>query len=146
MHGKDITIPKGTEITAYINGNTPLEEAQFLPKDKQAPVQAASTPAAVTSGTTELAISSTPDNADIEIDGNFSGNTPSTVSVHDGEHTIVVKKKGFSNWERKIKATGGHINIKAELEAATEEKPPTPAPSAAPAGAQAKDGIQVQVH
>jgi hypothetical protein len=29
MHGKDITIPKGTEITAYINGNTPLDEAQF---------------------------------------------------------------------------------------------------------------------
>src|SRR5947207_3392389 len=29
MHGKDITIPKGTEITAYINGDTRLEQAKF---------------------------------------------------------------------------------------------------------------------
>src|SRR5881394_810902 len=29
MHGKDITIPKGTEITAYISGDTRLEQAKF---------------------------------------------------------------------------------------------------------------------
>ena len=29
MHGKDITIPKGTEITAYIAGDTPLDPAKF---------------------------------------------------------------------------------------------------------------------
>ena len=29
MHGKDITIPKGTETTAYINGDMPLEMAKF---------------------------------------------------------------------------------------------------------------------
>ena len=29
IHGKDITIPKGTEITAYINGNTTLNGAKF---------------------------------------------------------------------------------------------------------------------
>ena len=29
MHGKDITIPKGTEITAYINGDIPLDPARF---------------------------------------------------------------------------------------------------------------------
>src|SRR6266568_479987 len=29
MHGKDITIPKGTEITAYINGNFPINLAKF---------------------------------------------------------------------------------------------------------------------
>jgi hypothetical protein len=32
MHGKDITIPKGTEITAYINGDAPLDPARFAPK------------------------------------------------------------------------------------------------------------------
>jgi hypothetical protein len=31
MKGKDITIPKGTEITAYINGDTRLDEAKFQP-------------------------------------------------------------------------------------------------------------------
>ena len=31
IHGKDITIPKGTEITAYINGDIPLDPAKFSP-------------------------------------------------------------------------------------------------------------------
>jgi len=35
MHGKDITIPKGTEITAYVNGDIPLDPARFKkPQDK----------------------------------------------------------------------------------------------------------------
>lgn len=29
VHGKDITIPKGTEITAYINGDIPLDQTKF---------------------------------------------------------------------------------------------------------------------
>jgi hypothetical protein len=31
MHGKDITIPKGTEITAYVNGDMKLDIAKFQP-------------------------------------------------------------------------------------------------------------------
>lgn len=30
MHGKDITVPKGTEITAYVNGDVELDPARFL--------------------------------------------------------------------------------------------------------------------
>lgn len=33
MKGKDITIPKGTEITAYINGDAPLDPDKFAPKE-----------------------------------------------------------------------------------------------------------------
>ena len=29
MHGKDVTIPKGTEITAYINGNMTFDTVKF---------------------------------------------------------------------------------------------------------------------
>ena len=29
MHGKDITIPKGTELTAYVAADTPLDPAKF---------------------------------------------------------------------------------------------------------------------
>src|SRR5262249_61621234 len=32
MHGKDITIPKGTEITAYVNGDIKLDQAKFIAK------------------------------------------------------------------------------------------------------------------
>jgi hypothetical protein len=31
MHGKDVTIPKGTEITAYTNGEIKLDAAKFAP-------------------------------------------------------------------------------------------------------------------
>src|SRR5581483_4534164 len=53
-----------------------------------------------------LAIASNPVGADIEIDGNFVGNTPSNLELPSGEHTISVKKSGFKEWQRKIKVTG----------------------------------------
>ena len=44
--------------------------------------------------------------------------TPSTVDVTAGEHSVVVKKAGYKNWERKMKVSGGAVNISAELEKA----------------------------
>ena len=64
----------------------------------------------------KLAVSSTPAGADIEIDGSFAGSTPSSLSLSTGEHTVAVKKNGYKAWERKIKITGGNINLAAELE------------------------------
>jgi len=118
MHGKDITIPKGTETTAYINGDLPLEMAKFglqpttsdAAVDQPAPAQAIGV---------QVAISSVPDAADIEIDGGFVGNTPSAIELTPGEHTVVVHKKGFNNWERKIKVSAGSISLRAELDPAT---------------------------
>src|SRR5258708_9107600 len=63
-----------------------------------------------------LSIASTPDGADIEVDGNFVGNTPSAIEVSVGDHTISVKKTGYKAWQRKLKASGGDVNLKAELE------------------------------
>jgi hypothetical protein len=64
----------------------------------------------------KVSITSSPDNADIEIDGSFVGNTPSTTELVPGEHTISVKKSGFKAWERKVKVGGGDIRINAEME------------------------------
>lgn len=117
MHGKDITIPKGTEITAYISGNTPLKQAEFLPKDQSAPVTAeVATPAK-----SILDVTSNPTGADIEIDGSFAGNTPSTINVESGEHNVKISKKGFQPWERKLKITGGSVKVAPELEPETPE-------------------------
>src|SRR5438128_8360135 len=90
MHGKDITIPKGTEITAYINGDTKLERAKF----QAAAVGNASAPNATGSATqvgstTEVQVASNPSGADIEIDGKFVGSTPSSIAVIPGDHEIV---------------------------------------------------------
>jgi hypothetical protein len=65
----------------------------------------------------QLQISSSPDGADIEIDGSFVGNTPSNVGVTAGQHDIAVKKVGFKPWERKIAVSSGQVNVNAVLEA-----------------------------
>ena len=65
----------------------------------------------------QLHISSTPAGADIEIDGNFAGNTPSTVGVAAGQHQLVVKKSGYKPWEKKIAVSSGQVKVDAVLEA-----------------------------
>lgn len=69
------------------------------------------------SSATKISVSSTPPGADIEVDGNFVGNTPSTIEVPAGDHAITVSKNGFKDWQRKLKASGGNVNLNAELEA-----------------------------
>jgi hypothetical protein len=71
---------------------------------------------ATPSAGSKIAVSSTPANADITLDGSFVGNTPSELDVTPGDHTLTVSKSGFKPWERKVKATGGSVNINAELE------------------------------
>ena len=66
----------------------------------------------------QISVSSTPANADIEVDGSYVGSTPSVIDVAPGEHSVVVKKAGYTNWERKMKVTGGSIHVAAELEKA----------------------------
>ena len=113
MHGKDISIPKGTEITAYVNGDLKLDMAKFQPATT-APDQSLSANNHISA---KLQIDSTPPGADIEVDGSFVGNTPSDVQVTEGDHTVVVKKSGFKNWERKLKSSAGSsVHISAELE------------------------------
>ena len=67
-----------------------------------------------------LDISSTPSGADIELDGSFTGDTPSSIAIPVGEHALIITKKGYRRWERKINALAGKVTITAELEA--EEK------------------------
>jgi hypothetical protein len=109
MHGKDITIPKGTEVTAYISGDAPLDFAKFtLPKMPE--------PAAVSMGQATMQIESTPPGADIELDGAFAGNTPSALGVATGEHTLKITKAGYKSWERKIRISTGSVKLAAGLE------------------------------
>ena len=120
IHGKDISVPKGTEVPTFINGNFALDMAKFKPA---APVQSLSETQA--SNNSDVAVTSIPAGADIELDGAFVGNTPSTITVIAGEHTITLKKSGFSTWERKIKVSGGNVQISAELQASegTQSQP-----------------------
>jgi len=113
-------------------GNSVKDACEAIAKDwpsragkAAAAKQAASAPQLVTvsqksadASPSKISVSSTPSEADIEVDGNFVGNTPSVIDVTPGDHSIVVKKAGFQNWERKLKVTGGSINLSADLEKA----------------------------
>src|SRR5579863_611357 len=64
-----------------------------------------------------LAVDSNPAGADIEIDGGFVGNTPSTLMLAPGSHEVVIRKKGYGAWTWKLNVTGGTVHLNAELEA-----------------------------
>jgi hypothetical protein len=108
----------GKEIRAAA---TPPPAAQPAPTPERvgtgaSPVQ----PERSSAASAQLQITSTPDAADIEIDGSFVGNTPSTVGVAAGQHQISVKKSGFKPWERKIAVSSGQVNVNAVLEPETK--------------------------
>jgi hypothetical protein len=125
MRGKDITIPKGAEITAYINGNISLEPKKFAPT-AQTDEQAAPTlpeakteqaPGTIDSEFSSVTLKSVPDGAEISIDGKFAGFTPSTLRLKVGEYRISVKQAGYVLWERTITlSAGGNITVDATLE------------------------------
>jgi hypothetical protein len=119
MHGKDISIPKGTEVPTFVNGNFMLELSKFqqtVPPSASATTNSAS--AQPTSNVSaNININSNPAGAEVQIDGVFVGNTPSTVGVSAGDHVVTVSKKGFKTWERKVKITTGNVELAADLEA-----------------------------
>ena len=124
IHGKDITIPQGTEITAFVEGDMHLDVAKFGVAAPPATVQASSAPAEAP----RVSIESTPPGADIEIDGAFVGNTPSTVTLNAGSHDISIKKDGFLGWTKKLNITGGSIHLNATLDT-VNPKPEAPNPA-----------------
>jgi hypothetical protein len=95
-----------------------LAKLKDNPAAPETPAAAASTPAPAAQAQASLAIDSTPAGADVEIDGAFVGNTPSTVTVAPGSHKVAVKKSGFTDWTKTLNVSGGTIHLNAELEPA----------------------------
>jgi hypothetical protein len=98
---------------------TEIQIAKQKAQSKQIPAPAL-TPVAVSQGPqssqVSISVDSTPAGADIEVDGEFVGSTPSTITVAPGAHEIAVRKKGFADWSRKMNVTGGTVHLTAELE------------------------------
>jgi hypothetical protein len=123
MHGKDITIPQGTEITAYINGDFNLDRTKFVSSSANAATPVAGGPS--NEALSAVEIKSVPDGADITVDGKFIGNTPSTVRLQPGDHKVSIQKSGFKPWERTVSVSpGANVTINPTL-----EQFPNPAPT-----------------
>jgi hypothetical protein len=113
IHGTNTTFPRGTEITAFVNGDLRLDLASFV-----------AAPSAETAGDeskTALQISSTPDDAQVQIDGAAAGSTPLHVTVMAGKHEISIKKAGYSDWSKTLYVSGGTAHVEAVLEVQTAQ-------------------------
>lgn len=119
MHGKDVTIPKGTEITGYINGDIPLEPIKFQTQAATQP-GAETTSAQPSSGAAitqsangadpvlcTVEVKSNLDGAEITVDDKYMGSTPSTLKLTAGDHKVRLEKAGFKTWERTLTVSAG---------------------------------------
>jgi hypothetical protein len=114
MHGKDITIAKGTEITAYVAGNIPLDRAKFEEQPQGAATPAGSASPAEADAT--IALVSTPTGADVTVDDSFLGNSPAKLKLKPGKHMIKVTMAGYTDWSREMTVmSGSEVNLAATL-------------------------------
>jgi hypothetical protein len=83
-----------------------------------APVQSSPAPApAVVSAAQKIApdkaekvkcnFTSTPPGAEITLDGNYVGSTPSQINLSTGTHTVVLSMPGFAQWKRDLTVMPG---------------------------------------
>jgi len=121
MRGKDIVINKGMAFDVYSDGNHPLllsDAGSSTPKAPPQPVATQSPmPGGISagSGTASVTITCSVAGADIEVDGAFVGNTPTTIQIAGGSHRVVVKANG-KTWERTVAVTsGGTVSLSAQL-------------------------------
>ncbi len=102
--GKDVTINKGIVLEVFTDQNHVMKGT----------ATASATPTS-SGGSSTVVISSDVPGADIEIDGVFVGNTPSTRPLTTGNHKIKVSN-GSKVWERTLNVEGGGtINVNAKV-------------------------------
>jgi hypothetical protein len=130
VQGKDIKIPDGAEVPTFVKGSYPLDLAKFqkspaaISNSQQASAaEPGPAPASKLEEGAQIEVTSIPTGAEIQLDGAFVGNTPSTFGVPAGDHDIAITKSGFKPWERKTKVTTGKVMITAELSPGKDSTP-----------------------
>ena len=62
---------------------------------------------------------SSPAGADISLDGSYIGKTPYSAAVPPGEHMVVLQKKDFGSWQRRVVVSTGNRRVGGDLEQKT---------------------------
>ena len=76
-------------------------------------------PAALNIDIGTVKVTSNPDGADVYVDGQFYGDSPATLKLKPGKHTIGVRMAGYKNWSRDIATdAGSEAHLSATLEKA----------------------------
>jgi hypothetical protein len=117
MKGKDVTVNKDVVFDVFTDKNYVVAAAAAAAAAPAASAAAApAAPAAAAGGTATVSITSSVAGADIEVDGNFSGNTPTTLQLAGGAHDVVIRS-GARSWERRLHVTAGStISLSAALQ------------------------------
>lgn len=113
--GEPKSIPAGPAASAA----SPATSA--APVAASAGVSAQASPAARGSSapreSVKCSFSSTPAGADITLDGQYVGSTPSEVSLTTGKHAVVISMPGFAPWKRELAVSpGSALTVNAVLE------------------------------
>jgi membrane-associated protease RseP (regulator of RpoE activity) len=126
MHGKDITIPKGAEVVAYVNGDQKLSAARFGPAgidqsqvNSTAPAKSGPNDALAPNGSApgSIQVQSNPDSAEVYVDGSLIGDTPATLKLNPGQHAIRVVLTGYKEWSRELSIqAGSEAHLTANLQ------------------------------
>lgn len=117
LGGKDVNISKGTQFNSYVDGDQEIALGGPAPVEEASPaVEAAPAPESQEPST--VVLKSAPDGADIRVDGKYVGSTPSTLRLAPGDHSVVIEKPGYRQWQRTMSlSSGGIITVDAQLEA-----------------------------
>lgn len=105
--------------TAHEEPAKPGADAKASPDAAQVKTVAATESAASTetAETGTLTVKSTPDASDVSVDGNFMGDTPASLKLAAGKHTVKVSHAGYKDWSREITVSAGSdMNLDAGLE------------------------------
>lgn len=118
LGGKDVNIQKGTEFNTYVDGDQEISLAGSTRPRESPPVVEPAAPPPTAEEPSTVVVKSTPDGADITVDGKYVGSTPSTLRLAPGDHTVVIERPGYRQWQRTMSVKpGGIITIDAKLEA-----------------------------
>ena len=107
--------------TKQVSAIKPTQQAIAVPDPKGVPATPSITkPADAPASAKEegrIILNSVPDGADVSVDDGFVGNTPATLKLPAGKHTIKVSQSGFADWSKDVSVfAGSEVNMKATLE------------------------------
>jgi len=97
---QDASIAPGTFVTAFIDGSQPLDLIRM---------RAAGGPRQ------ELKITSTPETADVSVDGHLTGTTPYVFQVPAGDHIVSVRMAGYQPSERTVRVAAAAVAVEIPL-------------------------------
>ncbi|MGZ4789944.1 MAG: PEGA domain-containing protein [Terriglobales bacterium] len=108
------------ESTTHAPLSVSEKDREFVPATVQATVVKDSEGEVKTAAKKEtgtLSLTSEPSGAEVYIDGEFAGNTPSKLTLDAGKHTVKVTAKDYKDWSREMTVReGSEMTVAAMLE------------------------------